>query len=133
MALIGDRVVLEGVRRAFIDPGKLIDYERKIKLSLKYRGFHHALLSTLRHMNMNDMEDVYYRVGLRKTPVLLFWGRQDRVLPFANSRKALKAIPTAALRAIDKAGHNLNYENPEAVNTHLINFFQSKRSDTISD
>lgn len=123
-ALIGDWVVLEGVRKAFIDPGKLADYENKFKLSLKYRGFHHALLSTLRHMDMNNMEDVYGRVGRRKPPVLLIWGRQDRVLPFTNARKVLMAMPTAEFQAIDNAGHNLNYENPDTVNTLLINFLR---------
>lgn len=124
MALIGDRVLLEEVRKAFIDPDKLVDYEKKLNLSLKYRGFHHALLSTLRHMDMNNMEDVYGRVGRRKTPVLLIWGRQDRVLPFENSSKVLAALPTAEFRAINNAGHNLNYENPDAVNTLLISFLQ---------
>ena len=123
-ALIGDRVVLEGVRNAFIDPGKLTDYEKKFKLSLKYRGFHHALLSTLRHMDMHNLGEVYRRVGRRKIPVLLIWGRHDRVLPYANSRKVLTAIPTAEFQAIDGGGHNLNYENPDAVNPLLIDFFR---------
>lgn len=124
MALFGDRVVLEGVRKAFIDPDKLADYEKKFKRSLKYRGFHHALLSTLRHMDMNNMGDVYRRVGVRKTPVLLIWGRRDHVLPFENSQQVRTAIPTAEFRPIHSAGHNLNYENPEAVNILLINFFR---------
>jgi len=122
-AVIGDQVVLAGVRDAFMDTGKLADYEKKFRLSLKYRGFHHALLSTLRHLDMHNMEEIYSRVGRQKKPVLLIWGRQDRVLPFEKSQKVLAAIPNAEFQAIDDAGHNLNYENPEAVNAILRNFF----------
>ena len=123
-AIIGDWIVLEEVRNAFIDPGKLGDYEQKFKQSLRYRGFHHALLSTLRHMDMHNMEDVYRRVGGQKTPVLLIWGRQDRVVPFENSQKVMAAIPTAEFMALDSAGHNLNYENPEDVNPALVDFLR---------
>jgi pimeloyl-ACP methyl ester carboxylesterase len=117
-------VVLEGVRRAFIDPGNLVEFEKKFKQSLRYRGFHHALLSTLRNMDMNHMQDVYSRVGRRSIPVLLVWGRQDHVLPFENSQRVLAAIPAAAFRAVDNSGHNLNYENPDAVNSLLRNFLR---------
>ena len=123
-ALFGDRVVLEGVRKAFIDPDKLVDYEKKFKRSLRYRGFHHALLSTLRHMDMHHMEDIYKRVGRRKTPVLLIWGQRDHVLPFENSRLVLASIPNAEFGAIDDGGHNLNYENPAIVNALLHNFLR---------
>jgi len=35
----------------------------------------------------------------------------------------LAAIPNAEFQAIDDAGHNLYYENPEAVNASLRDFF----------
>ena len=123
-ALFGDWAVREGVRKAFIDPGKMVDFENRFKQSLRYRGFHHALLSTLRNMDMNRMEDVYNRVGRRNIPVLLIWGRQDHVLPLENSQRVLAAIPTAELQVVENAGHNLNYENPESVNSLLRNFLR---------
>jgi pimeloyl-ACP methyl ester carboxylesterase len=122
-AVIGDRLVMAAVRNAFMDTGKLTEYEKKFRLSLKYRGFHHALLSTLRHLDMHNMGENYRRVGRQGKAVLLIWGRQDRVLPFENSQKVLAAIPNADFQAIDDAGHNLNYENPEVVNAILRHFF----------
>ena len=121
-AVFGDRAALEGVRKAFIDPSKQVDFENRLKQSLRYRGFHHALLSTLRNMDMNRMEDVYKRIGRRNIPVMLIWGRQDHVLPFENSERVLAAIPSAELQAVENAGHNLNFENPDAVNSLLRNF-----------
>ena len=123
-ALFGDWAVRKGVRKAFLDPANLVDFENRLTQSLRYRGFHHALLSTLRNMNMNRMEDVYNRVGRRNIPVLLIWGRQDHVLPFENSDRVLAAIPTAELQVVENAGHNLNVENPDAFNSHLRNFLR---------
>lgn len=122
MALVGDRVVLAGVKEAFVDPGKLPAFEEKFKVPLQYAGFQRAILSTLRHMHMNSLAETYHRVGKQQKPVLLLWGRKDQVLPFANSEKVREAIPHLLFRDIDGAGHNLNYENPEIVNPMLQEF-----------
>ena len=80
------------------------------------------MLSTLRHMDMNNMVDTYKRIGEQDRPTLLIWGRKDHVLPFANSASVMAAIPHAEFHPIDGAGHNLNYENPELVNPVLVEF-----------
>jgi pimeloyl-ACP methyl ester carboxylesterase len=55
------------------------------------------------------------------------WGRKDQVLPFGNSQKVIQAIPSVEFQAMDDAGHNSNYENPEVVNPLLIKFLKSGR------
>jgi len=122
MAVIGDRVVLEGVKDAFVDPDKLAGFEEKFNVPLQYAGFQQAVLSTLRHMDMNSLSETYRRVGKQQKPVLLLWGRKDHVLPFENSEKLKQAIPHLLFRDIAGAGHNLNYENPEIVNPMLTEF-----------
>lgn len=122
MAVVGDRVILEGVKEAFVDPDKLPAFEEKFNLPLQYAGFQRAVLSTLRHMEMNNLAETYQRVGQQQKPVLLLWGHKDNVLPFANSEKVREAIPHLVFRDIVDAGHNLNYENPEIVNPILQEF-----------
>ena len=122
MAVIGDWVVLQGVKDAFVDAEKLPVFEEKFKVPLQYAGFQRAILSTLRKMDMNNMAQTYYRVGQQQKPTLLLWGRNDDVLPFANSEKVKEAIPHVMFYAIDGAGHNLNYENPEIANPKLLQF-----------
>lgn len=122
MAVIGDRVILEGVKEAFVDPDKLPAFEEKFNVPLQYDGFQRAVLSTLRHMEMNDLAETYQRVGQQKKPVLLLWGHKDNVLPFANSEMVREVIPHLVFRDIAGAGHNLNYENPEIVNPVLQEF-----------
>ena len=122
MAVIGDRVVLEGVKDAFVDPEKLAAFEEKFSVPLQYAGFQRAILSTLRHMDMNSLSETYQRVGKQQKPVLLVWGHKDHVLPFENSEKLKQAIPHLLFRGVAGAGHNLNYENPEVVNPMLTEF-----------
>jgi len=122
MTVLGDRLITDGVRDAFVDPDRLGEFQAKFEVQMRYRGLRQAVLSTLRHMDMNDLGDVYDRVGRLEKPVLLMWGRQDRVLPFENSAEVLEAVPHAEFHAIDGAGHDLNYEDPEIVNPLLLEF-----------
>ncbi|KPJ91888.1 MAG: hypothetical protein AMJ53_10505 [Gammaproteobacteria bacterium SG8_11] len=122
MALFGDKAVLAGVKDAFVHPEKLAAFEEKFKVPLRYAGFQRAILSTLRHLHMNSLSETYYRLGKQQKPVLLFWGRNDRVLPFANNEKVKEAIPHLEFQEIDGAGHNLGYEFPYIVNPILREF-----------
>lgn len=122
MAVAGNGVLVKGTRKAFVNPDRFPEFTEKFKPQLKLRGYHRALLSTLRNMDMHRMGDVYRRVGKRGTRTMLVWGREDRVLPFANSQKVLEAIPHAAFHPIPHAGHNLVYEYPDIFNPLLIGF-----------
>lgn len=124
MAIFGDAVLLSGIKRAFVEPEKLPEFEEKFKIQMKYRGFKPALLSTMRNMNMHSLSETYNRVGKHKKPVLLIWGRKDHVLPFMNSERVKEVIPHLEFHAIQGAGHNLNYENPKIVNPLLIRFLR---------
>ncbi len=126
MALFGDRVILEGVKEAFVDPDKLTDYEDRFKVQMGYAGFLRAILSTLRHMDMHNLVDTYQLVGRQQKPVLLLWGNKDQVLPFENSDRVRAAIPHLAFHEIDGAGHNLGYEFHKIVNPLLLEFLSAK-------
>ncbi|MCJ7772672.1 MAG: alpha/beta hydrolase [Desulfobacterales bacterium] len=122
IAVLGDRIVLKGIKKAFVNPERLPEYEEKFKLQMKYKGFNQSLLSTMRHMDMDQLSDAYKRLGKRDTPVLLIWGNMDQVLPFSNSKKVKAAIQHVEFHEIENAGHNVNYENPEIVNPILLKF-----------
>ncbi len=124
MAIAGDRIVLSAIGNSFVHPEKLPEFEEKFKVQMQYRGYKRALLSTLRHMHMNQLGPVYERVGRQKKPVLLVWGTKDAVLPFHNSEKVKAAMPHLLFHAIDGGGHNSNYENAVIANSILLKFFQ---------
>lgn len=72
---------------------------------IDYAGYADAIVSTVRNMNMTKMEDAYNRVGQRKTPTLLIWGKHDKVIPFANAALVKKAIPGAEVLELANSGH----------------------------
>ena len=122
MAAAGDRALLKGIRKTFMQPDRFPEFVEKFRPQLAYRGYHRVLLATLRHMRMHHMGEVYERVGKLKKPMLLIWGRNDHVLPFANSGRVVGAIPHIKFHPVPGAGHNLVYEHPETVHPILTDF-----------
>lgn len=61
-----------------------------------------------------------------RTPVLLLWGKQDRMIPAASARQFLKYNPNLRLIELDNAGHCAHDECPERVNAELVNWIQSE-------
>ena len=124
MAVLGDRIILQGIKKAFIHPEKLPEFEESFKAQMRFKGFNEALLSTIRVMRMDQLRDAYERLGKQNKPVLLIWGRKDMILPFSHSEKAKTALPKAEFHAIEDGGHNLNYEDPDIVNPILVEFLK---------
>jgi pimeloyl-ACP methyl ester carboxylesterase len=125
MALGGNKIILGGLPADFHQPGRFPEYYTNYAVQLPYQGFKRALLSTMRRMPLTTLGETYARIGQRGLPVLAIWGREDAVIPAATTAPKLQAaIPAAALHVIDAAGHNVQYERPEAVNPLLIDFLK---------
>jgi len=124
MRLLGDRSIRAGMAANFLDPSLLPEFARKFAVQLQYEGFQRAQLSTLRNMPLQALAASYRAVGARGTPVLLVWGRADRVIPFETSQNVMAAIPQAELLAVERAAHTPNYERPELVNPAIQGFLE---------
>lgn len=59
------------------------------------------------------------------TPVLLLWGKQDRMIPAASARRFLLYNPNIKLIELEDAGHCAHDECPERVNAELIDWIRS--------
>ncbi len=124
MGIIGGRVLL----------AKLDDYLRgnrgKTALvqgfqeQMRYPGFKRALLSTLRSGMTTAAEKAYRRVGEMDIPILLIWGREDKIVPFGLSERVKELLPPEEFHAIDGAAHIPHFERPEVVNPILIDFLK---------
>ncbi len=125
MTLAGNKIILGGLPDDFHQPERFPEYYEHYAAQLPYRGFKRALLSTMRRMPLAALGETYARIGRRDLPVLAIWGREDRVIPAATAAPRLQAaLPGAVLHVIDAAGHNVQYERPEAVNPLLIDFLK---------
>lgn len=125
MTALGDRSLKKRLPNNFFAPDKYPETVVAFTDQMKYRGFKRAILSTLRHTVPHDARPDFAAVGKTDLPTAIFWGKQDRVLPFANSAIVRKAMPQAAFHGFDQVGHHPNYEAPRQFNQSLIQFLKA--------
>ncbi|HET90933.1 MAG TPA: alpha/beta fold hydrolase [Chloroflexi bacterium] len=125
MDRFGDRALVSGQTQDFYEPDQFPSFQEKYCTQMKYRGFKRALLSTIRHGPLRNMEGVYWQASQHQHPTLLIWGREDRTIPFQLSARVREAVPHAEFHPIDQAGHIPHYERPELINPIIIKFLQA--------
>lgn len=79
--------------------------------SLAYRPWAHSVEWAALSVLDNPLGD---RLGRIEAPVLLVWGVDDPVTPFAAAAEARDAIRNARLVAIEECGHMPTFEQPDA-------------------
>jgi pimeloyl-ACP methyl ester carboxylesterase len=62
----------------------------------------------------------FTRLSTIETPTLVLHGGDDLLLPVGNGELIARQIPGAAFRVWDDAGHALNFERADDVNTELM-------------
>ena len=110
----------------FVHPENHPGWAARFEPQMRHDGFGHAILSTLRHVMTVDSLDDFAALGRTSRQVLLVWGRQDSVLPFAQHDAVRAAIPQARFLAVDAAGHLAHREQPEQVAAALIAFLRGE-------
>jgi len=124
MKVLGDRILIKRLPEYYYKPLDYPQLEQRFLRQLEFVGYKKALLSTLRHYLPLDLTDSYSEVGHQERPVLLLWGKHDRVIPLANSAAVLEVLPQAKLHQID-AGHvPLQEERSEECNELIISFLK---------
>jgi pimeloyl-ACP methyl ester carboxylesterase len=106
------------------DQALLPGYVERLKGLERYKGTLSAWLSTMRHFPIQGLESSYRAVADSGKPVLLVWGKEDRVLPFATAEKVMAAMSQAELLAVEQAGHASHYEKSAAVNAAILSFLR---------
>jgi pimeloyl-ACP methyl ester carboxylesterase len=106
------------------DQTLLPGYVERLKGLERYKGTLYAWLSTIRHFPIQELESSYRAVGDSRKPVLLVWGKEDRVLPFATTERVMAAMPQVELLAVEQAGHASQYEKRAFVNEAILSFLR---------
>ncbi len=89
----------------FLHPELFPGWADRYRPQTMYRGLGRAMLRVGIASSGTDYAALYSAVGQAGIPVLLIWGRQDPVVPFATSEMVRTAIPQAEFVAVDSAGH----------------------------
>jgi pimeloyl-ACP methyl ester carboxylesterase len=122
LGLFGRKHMLDGIASDFYDPENIKAFADKYMVQLKYKGFMRAILSTMRSGMLDSFAEVYQQLGTQGTPVALFWGKNDKTVPFEHHVDICTAIPQAKFYAIDECGHIPHYERPNEFNPILLKF-----------
>jgi len=101
------------------NPGAfLADFNRQ----LEYRGYGDALLSTMRHYPLRTAHDAFATAGRSPRPVLVIWGEDDEIVPFAHATELMALMPQAQLRSYPGMGHNITFAQAPLVSRLLTDF-----------
>lgn len=104
------------------DPGKLNEATVKRYHDLMLAPGGRAAL--LKRMEQTVLTDPATRLPLINTPVLLLWGKKDRLIPFSNSADYTELLPDARLVAFPELGHVPMEEDPDQSLKPLIKFLE---------
>lgn len=125
---VGSAGMLWSIASDFFEPSMLKPFRSRYRIQMEYKGFMRSILSTIRNGMLGSFLEYYQEVGRLEKPVLLFWGRDDRTVPFEHSNDLRVAMPNLELHTIENCGHIPHYEKPGEVNPVLLEFLRRKRT-----
>jgi len=120
--LFGSVRMVKGIASDMLDQETVAYFQNQYKVQMQFKGFKRAILSTIRNDMLESFYETYLHVGKLQKPTLLFWGINDKTIPFETSKVILQAIPHAEFHAIENCGHIPHYEKPGVVNPILLEF-----------
>jgi pimeloyl-ACP methyl ester carboxylesterase len=115
----------EGQATDFLRPEDHPDWAERYRPQMRYEGFGRAILRTRQQLAQTDLPALYRAVGATGLPVLLIWGREDAVTPFAGSQVVRAAIPAAEFFPVDAAAHLPMLERSAPVHARLVDFLRA--------
>jgi pimeloyl-ACP methyl ester carboxylesterase len=108
----GHRKGTEAERPIARDVPGIIDYQQD---ELRWRGFLPAVLSSLRGMLAEVLENDHRALRQAGLPVLAIWGRDDRTIPIKAMGVMAQWNPDAHHEVVDGAGHGLPYSHARNI------------------
>jgi pimeloyl-ACP methyl ester carboxylesterase len=121
----GTREMAEGQASDFLHPERHPDWVSRYRLQQQFEGTRTALRETRAAVAVAPHQrGQIARIAMHPRPVLIVWGKQDRVAPFGDSPSLLAAMPRARFVAVDSAGHLPHLEQPDVVSSAVIDFLR---------
>jgi pimeloyl-ACP methyl ester carboxylesterase len=124
LGLVRSEGLIRSIAKDIFDPALVEHFQKQYAIQLQYKGYRRAILSTTRNGMLDSFVKTYEQVGKMDIPVLLFWGRNDRTVPFEYSNNLCTALPNVEFHVIENCGHIPHYEKPDEVNPILLEFLR---------
>ena len=120
VALTSDKLVRGGLEKSFTDPSKISAAEvAYYHRPLQTVGGQRAAYLARRQAADFPVED---RIPTIKTPTLILWGAEDRLIPVEAGRKLNALINGSRLVVYERCGHIPQEEMPEKVIRDIVGF-----------
>ncbi|MDF2432043.1 MAG: hypothetical protein JWP44_1674 [Mucilaginibacter sp.] len=103
-------------------PERHPDWVKKYKVQMQHKGFRNAIVSTAYNFHNNGREDNTCLNSAHKQ-VLLIWGRQDHTVSIKYS-DSIRSVLKCEFFPVDDAAHLPYIEQPEKVNTRMVEFLR---------
>ena len=127
MKVFGNKILMPS-GDDFYQPNKFPNWSHLFKEQMQYKGFKQAILSTIRYFHFYRQTKNLALIGKANTPVLLFWGREDKVIPYRYHHSFIKLIPEARFYPIKNAGHMSNIEGSKFANPIVVRWLKKHQS-----
>lgn len=121
------RLVAAFSRSLFYDPKLVTDEWVELHYNLWYRlGVRETVLGLARrNLSIRGQRLVLLqKMNALSVPAAAFWGRQDRVIPFAHAYRLKAVRPATRLHVYDRCGHMPQWERPEDFHRDLASFLE---------
>jgi len=122
MKVIGS--VVKSNTTNYSHPAKSENWDEMYMEQVRIRGFRQATLSIFRNAPKTNVEDNYRLLGNNPIPKQIIWGVDDETYPIEKSLLITQALSGAEFHAIEQGAHLPHYEQPEKVNSLLIEFLE---------
>lgn len=100
------------------------DWVSKYKTQMKFKGFRHGLISTIKNYPSDSIVANYTKLASFQKKVLLIWGKEDKTVTFDYS-DSLKQKLNLDFMPVDDARHLPHLEKPILVNSKIISFLNN--------
>jgi len=104
-------------------PEHFPDWVDRYKVQMQFKGFRHALISTIMHFPGDTIINNYEKLDHLHKSVLLIWGKEDQTVPYTFS-DSLKQKLHVKFFPVDDTRHLPYLEKPSIVNTLIISFLK---------
>ena len=106
----------------FLHPERFPGWAERYRPQMRYHGFGRALYRSRLNLSHADFDGIYAAIARAGTPLQLIWGKQDPVIPVAQSARIRQAIPSLQYVEIDQSGHLPQMEQTASFNQHMLAF-----------
>ncbi|WP_042145219.1 alpha/beta fold hydrolase [Paucisalibacillus sp. EB02] len=117
---INSQSVVRNLRNVFYDHSFITeDQIEEYGRPLQDKNFPRSLVRLLRHregdLNSEQLKEI-------KTPTLLLWGKDDKVVPLPIGKKLAKDLPNAKIISYEQAGHLVTEEKAQQLYKEILSF-----------